>query len=91
MKIYIVVGETGEYDSHAEWMVKASLNKEEAEAYAKDCNAWFKDNQKEAQKQSGRSKPNKDDVVNKLDPSFFVHYWYGDADYSVEEVETIEK
>jgi hypothetical protein len=33
-KIYMVMGESGEWDEHYRWNVRAFLNKEKAEAYA---------------------------------------------------------
>lgn len=38
--VYIVTGETGEYDDYTEWSVYAFRDEQEAEAFAQKCNDW---------------------------------------------------
>lgn len=38
-KIYVVIGATGEYGDHRDWMVKAFLSKEKAQAFVEDVSA----------------------------------------------------
>lgn len=42
MNAYIVAGDTGEYSDHRAWYVRVFLDKERADALAKELNDWCK-------------------------------------------------
>lgn len=39
-KIYVVMGESGEYDDHTDWLVHAYVDEADADKHAKDANEW---------------------------------------------------
>lgn len=43
-KCWVVVGMTGGYSDRTEWLVKAFLDKERAEAFISDADAWLLEN-----------------------------------------------
>jgi hypothetical protein len=81
MKIYIVCGETGEYEGHYYWNAKAFIHKQAAEAFMKSCQLF-----------ADSLVSHDEDIIEEHkhlspDPCFYMDYT--GAAYAIEELELI--
>lgn len=91
MKVYIVMGETGEYSDRNEWPVVAYTDEVDAKAHVMRCDAWLLQNSVHANSDtvaydytsSGKA------LINPHDPGF--HFDYTGTRYYVIGVQVAEK
>lgn len=79
LEIYLVYGETGEYNDRQDWNVKAFADKIKAEEFKTQLNAWC-----EFKKCTPKHDTRKENLKCPFDPNFYCD-WPG-TEYSVETV-----
>ena len=67
--IYVVFGQTGEYEDYSQWSVQAFKSETSAKKFAEKCQAWVDENidKNEYWKTPTKSK-------HPLDPKFWIDY-----------------
>lgn len=83
MKIYVIIGESGEYSDHCTWLVKAFDSKDKALLFIEMVNAEHKNIISDII--SG--KLNKEDAKNKYDLSIHYFNYYDPLIYDYVEIE----
>ena len=90
MKIYVVIGEEGEYSDRVEWCVKAFTNKPAAEQFVIAATAHGKEMHKKYG-QTGRVLDTTQVSETRIyDPHLCISHWYDPAQYRLEEIELVQ-
>ena len=82
MKIYIVWGETGEYEDRESWNVKAFIHKQAAEEFRESCQIF-------ADSLVSNDHPKKVKANGHLSPDPYFYMDYTGTKYSIEKLELI--
>lgn len=94
MKVYLVKGNSGDYDLESTWLAKAFVSKQKAEKYLQELNVLASKVTKEIKKdhESGSpsgNPPKSGSQLEKIDPNAtFLNY--PGVFYSAEELEVVE-
>jgi len=82
-KVYVVIGESGEYDSYYKWFIMAYLDRGKAEEHKRNANKRGKEIRDLVINQGY----DRDSLSNKYDPEMIDNMDYDGATYFIEEVE----
>jgi len=82
-KVYVVIGESGEYDSYYKWSIVAYLDRGKAEEHKRNAN----NRGKEITDLVFNQGYDDDSLSNEYDPDMLDNMEYNGATYSIEEVE----